>query len=70
MGLSLLAFLAGAQPNMIPTAVEKPTPNATAEAENTKSVSRSFAAANDKSIPRITPMIPPKRESTTDSSRN
>ena len=39
MGLSLLAFLAGAQPKMMPTAAEKPAPSAIAPMEMTKLVS-------------------------------
>ena len=55
---------------MIPTAVEKPTPSATADGERINSVSRRAAAAAEMSSPRITPMIPPIRDKTTDSSKN
>ena len=45
MPCMLLAFLAGAQPNIRPTAAENPTPRVTAETDMTKSVPSRFAAA-------------------------
>ena len=70
IGLSLLAFLAGAHPNMIPTAAENPTPSPIADMDIVKLVLSNCAPAKEINNPRITPTIPPISESTIASNRN
>jgi hypothetical protein len=70
MGFNMLAFLAGAQPKMMPIATEKPTPSDIASLENPKSIPIALQAANDNEIPSIRPIIPPRTERNIDSIRN
>ena len=68
MGLSLEALIAGAIPNIIPTATENPKAKIT-DHKVTVDTS-SMAMTMDTNMPRVIPTTPPVTESMTDSIKN
>ena len=62
IGFRRLALRAGAQPKMMPTAAEKPTPSPMAKVFRLNVISVFMQMANDTLRPTITPMTPPSSE--------
>jgi hypothetical protein len=66
----LLAFLAGAHPNTIPTEAEKPTPRVIAPVDMTKGIPNEVVTAHERATPNTSPIKPPRRDRKIDSIRN
>ena len=62
IGFSLLALRAGAQPKMMPTAAEKPTPSQIANVLSENVISVFMQIASDTPKPTTTPITPPSSE--------